>query len=139
MMMLTNIFQGTTIPVLQEVVHFAQARHEVLAGNVANIDTPGYKTADISPEVFQHRLRDAIEDRKSGGRLESAGAKDAGPGDPLRRVRDSLKTILRHDESDVSMEQQVIEMTENQFMHNMAITLMTSQFRLLEAAVSERI
>ena len=136
--MLANIFQSTTIPVLQEVAHFAQAQHEVLAGNIANIDTPGYKTADLSPEVFQERLREAIEARRAEPD-KSPGMQSASDVDPLRRVRDSVKSILRHDESDVGFEKQVIEMSDNQFMHNMAITLMTSQFRLLEAAVSERI
>ena len=34
--MLSGLFQSTTIPVLQEAVNFAQARHTVLAGNIAN-------------------------------------------------------------------------------------------------------
>ena len=32
---------------------FTEARHSVLAGNVANLDTPGYKTRDLSVETFQ--------------------------------------------------------------------------------------
>ena len=54
--MLSALFNGTTIPVLEQVVNFAQARHEVLAGNVANIDTPGYRMQDLNPTVFQTRL-----------------------------------------------------------------------------------
>jgi flagellar basal-body rod protein FlgB len=137
--MLANIFQKTTIPVLEEVVAFAQARHEVLAGNIANLDTPGYKTADLSPEVFQDRLREAIQERDAAKPPQLSDVQDTGPGDPIRRVRDSMKSILRHDEVDVSLEQQVMQITDNQFKHNMAIALMNSQFRLLEAAVSERI
>jgi flagellar basal-body rod protein FlgB len=134
--MLSGVFQQSTIPVLEEVVYFAQARHEVLAGNIANLDTPGYRTADLSPEVFQSRLREAISDREAP---QSAGVKDLGRSDPIRRVRESMKTILRHDENEVGMEQQVMAMTKNQTTHNVAIALMNSQFRLLEAAVSERI
>ena len=57
------MFQSTTIPVLQEVVSFSQARHAVLAGNIANIDTPGYQARDLSVEDFQARLKQAIDDR----------------------------------------------------------------------------
>ena len=39
--MLPNLFDSTTIPVLGEVLNFAQARHTVLAGNVANVNPPG--------------------------------------------------------------------------------------------------
>ena len=59
--MLSNMFDSSTVPVLEQVVNFTQARHGVLAGNIANLDTPGYKTRDISPEEFQSRLREAVK------------------------------------------------------------------------------
>ena len=45
--MLNGLFQSSSIPVMQEVINFAQARQAVLAGNIANIDTPGYKAKDL--------------------------------------------------------------------------------------------
>jgi len=57
----------------------------------------------------------------------------------MRDVKDSMKSILYHDQSDVGLEQQVTELANNQFMHNMAVALMTAQFRQLETAISERI
>ena len=59
--MLSSLFQSSTLPVLEQVVNFTEARHGVLAGNIANLDTPGYKTRDLSPELFQQRLKEAIE------------------------------------------------------------------------------
>ena len=47
------LFQSTTIPALEQVVNFTEARHNVLAGNIANVDTPGYKARDLSVEDFQ--------------------------------------------------------------------------------------
>ena len=41
--MITNIFNATTVPVLNEVIGFTQARQNVLAGNMANYGTPGYQ------------------------------------------------------------------------------------------------
>ena len=76
--MLSSAMQSSTIPILEQVVQFAQARHGVLAGNLANIDTPGYQTRDLSPEMFQARLRTAIENRNeqrvpiSGASLRSS-------------------------------------------------------------------
>ena len=58
--MLSSLFQSSSLPVLEQVVNFTEARHGVLAGNIANIDTPGYKTRDLSPELFQQRLQEAI-------------------------------------------------------------------------------
>jgi len=45
----------------------------------------------------------------------------------------------RHDGDDVSMEKQVNEMMKNQQQHNLAIGIMSAQFRLLRAAITERV
>ena len=68
------------------------------------------------------------------GRTQSEGSFD-----PYRNVKDSLKDILYHDNSDVSMEQQVNEIVKNQTEHNLAIDIMAAQFRLLRAAITERV
>jgi flagellar basal-body rod protein FlgB len=148
--MLSSLFQSTSIPVLEQVAGFTEARHGVLAGNIANLDTPGYKTRDLSPELFQQRLKEAIEARHQPSLPTSADriynpATDYIPHqqnkttfEAFRKVEDSRKALLRHDEGDVSMEQQINEMVKNQEQHNLAISIMTAQFRLLRAAITER-
>jgi flagellar basal-body rod protein FlgB len=137
--MFPGIFNSTSIPVLQEVVAFSQQRHELLASNIANMDTPGYKTRDLSTTAFQEELKQAIKTRDTqrtalpGEVVANADAHD------MHKVRDRLKHILYHDDSDVSMEHQVTELSKNQFMHNMAIAIMSSQFRMLETAITERV
>ena len=61
--MFPELFQSTTIPILEQVANFSQSRHTVLAGNIANLDTPDYKVRDLSVPDFQARLRKAIEER----------------------------------------------------------------------------
>ncbi len=142
--MLPSMLNNTTLPVLEQAVSFAQARHGVLAGNIANIDTPGYKTRDLSPDLFQESLKRALEQR------EHRSSHEISPGmmtardksrelDSFSEVRDSTRHLLYHDQSDVSLESQVTQLAKNQSMHNMAISLLTQQFRLLEAAVTERV
>ncbi len=149
--MLSSIFQSSSLPVLEQVVNFTEARHGVLAGNVANLDTPGYKTRDLSPELFQERLKEAIETRRhpemhnyEGDPFAFSPADDARKREArelaaFRRVEDSMKSILRHDEADVSMEKQINEIVKNQQQHNLAIGIMSAQFRLLRAAITERV
>jgi flagellar basal-body rod protein FlgB len=137
--MVGDVFSPTTIPVLQEVLNFTQARHGVLAGNIANYGTPGYQVRDISQSEFQERLKAAIAAQKERQEPVSPGLLADQPGDELKNVRDSLKTILYHDGTNVGLEQQVTEITKNQMLHNLAVTIMSSQFRLLQAAVSERV
>jgi flagellar basal-body rod protein FlgB len=149
--MLSSLFQSSTIPVLEQVVNFTEARHGVLAGNVANLDTPGYKTRDLSPALFQQRLKEAIEAKHQPISPTQLGdAADLSPTTSFQRshdqqlaafakVNDSMKSILRHDGDDVSMEQQVNEIMKNQQQHNLAINIMSAQFRLLKAAITERV
>jgi flagellar basal-body rod protein FlgB len=137
--MLSNMFNSTTIPVLQEAVGFAQARHTALAGNIANLDTPGYKFRDLSVEDFQAQLKEAIEDRDRIA-IYRASDPSAFPASPrLAKVADQPHTILYHDKSNVELEQQVTEMVNNQMQHNLALSIMNNQFRLLQAAISERV
>ena len=149
--MLSSLFQSSTIPVLEQVVNFTEARHGVLAGNVANLDTPGYKTRDLSPALFQQRLKEAIATRHQPDSPTYRG--DAANLSPtysaqrredkqiaaFNKVKDSMKSILRHDGDDVSMEQQVNEIMKNQQQHNLAINIMSAQFRLLKTAITERV
>ncbi len=150
--MFQGIFRSSTIPVLEQVVQFTQARHEVLAGNVANLGTPGYVARDLSAEDFQSRLREAIETRHQAPAIRSPGETTLSPGDlgampgplgperpdPVAEVAKDPRSILFHDESDNAMELQVTEMVKNQLQHNTAMAILASQFRLLQAVVSER-
>ena len=136
--MTSGIFQSTTLPVLQEVVNFAQARHTVLAGNIANVDTPGYKVRDLSVEDFQDRLRKAIEKSHEPPVPRSPGEPGETRDELLAEISRNPKSILYHDKSNVGMEHQVTEMVKNQMQHNLALTLMTNQFRLLQVAISGR-
>jgi len=148
--MYESIFGSTTIPILEQVVSFTQARHHVLAGNIANLDTPGYRVRDLSVEDFQDRLRKAIQARHQPAEASPAGQwvspgdlayldnQAASREDPVAEVSENPKSILYHDQSNVGIEHQVTEMVKNQMQHNLALTIMASQFRLLTAAISER-
>jgi len=135
----SGLFNSTTVPVLEQVIAFSQSRHALLAGNVANIDTPGYRVRDLSVDAFQQALKNAIEAKDKPSEPLSPGMIGVDRNEAMREVHESMKSILYHDESDVGMEQQVTELVKNQMMHNLAIDIMSSQYRLLQTAISERV
>ena len=138
--MLPGLLSSTNIPVLEQVVNFAQARHGVLAGTIANINTPGYRTRDLSLDNFQARLKEAIAASERGSTTgQSPGVLTTDPQDPMREVRNTMTTLLYHDDTNIDLEKQVAEITKNQYMHNLALTVMTNQIQLLESAISERV
>jgi flagellar basal-body rod protein FlgB len=123
-------------PVLEQVVNFTAARHNVLAGNIANLDTPGYRAADLSPEMFQSQLKEAVE----ANRADQAGPAEAGgdDGDAFKAVAASAHTLVYHDGTNLDIEQQASELAKNTMEYNLALSLMTSQFHTFEAVISER-
>jgi len=137
--MLPALLHTTPIPILGEVLHFAQARHTVLAGNLANVNTPGYRTRDLSQTEFQQRLKEAIAQMQRAPAGDSPGLMGAEPDEALRHVRSSLENLLYHDDTNIDLEKQVAEMTKNHLLHNLALTILANQFQLLQSAISERV
>ena len=133
--MFADMFESTTIPVLQEVVNFTQSRHNVLAGNIANLNVPGYKTRDLSVVDFQSRLRQAIDKRDHPSPVQSPGDIGYQRAEPLAEIAKNSKTIMRHDANNVGIEQQSADVMKNQLEHNMALALLVQQFHSLETAI----
>ncbi|MEM9589667.1 MAG: flagellar basal body rod protein FlgB [Planctomycetota bacterium] len=131
-----GLFHNTTIGALEQTASFAQKRHELLAGNVANLDTPGYRSRDLDVNQFQAALAESIEQKEATPGV--LGIAPTTRDDRLNGPRDAMETIVFHDDSDVSLEHQVTEISKNQHLHNLAISTMRSQFALLEAAITER-
>ncbi len=143
-----EMFSTSTVPLLEQVIGFTQSRHSVLAGNVANMDVPGYRMRDLSVSEFQTRLAELIETRQRAPLDGSSDAAALSPGESLAvdptdramtRVKESMRDILRHDGNDFGLEHQTLELSKNQSMHNLAIAILNQQFRLLNVAISERV
>ncbi|QDV75243.1 flagellar basal body rod protein FlgB [Botrimarina mediterranea] len=152
-----NPFANSTLPVLEQTVQFTQARHGVLAGNIANLNTPGYKARDLSVQAFQSSLRSAIDSSKKTyspgdaivlgdlsdgpheGLMALGGERGPFDADSLNGLQKSMETFVYHDQRDVSLESQVTEISKNQSLHNLAITLMSQQFRQMRSAISETV
>jgi len=136
---MADLFQSTTIPLLEQVVQFTQARHLALAGNVANSSTPGYVARDYSVDDFQNKLKEAVRERQQPVSAGAPADLHAEGESKLSRAAAHPKGILYHDQSQVGLETQVTEMVKNRSEHNLALTIMISQFRLLQSAISERV
>jgi flagellar basal-body rod protein FlgB len=139
------MFDSSALPLLEQVVTFTEARHGVLAGNIANSDTPGYKSRDLSVENFQSRLKEALASKSEADipPTYALNAQITGQtsrnDEPWEKVRETAKDILYHDQHDVNLETQITEIAKNQVQHNLALSIMNAQFRMLRAAVTERV
>jgi flagellar basal-body rod protein FlgB len=132
-MFIDRLMNQTNAPLVERVLEFASARHKLIAENVANVDTPGYRTKDLSEAKFFAMLRD-----------RAAARQEVSPGsmgyDDLNvDVENPRAGILFHDRNNRSMEQLASDQAKNGLLYTMAIELLKKQFSTMEMALKERV
>jgi flagellar basal-body rod protein FlgB len=135
---MTSIVDGTTVPLLEQVAAFGERRNLVLAGNVANIDTPNYKRRDLPVAEFESALRDAIR-AGSDRRDEISGGPSGLPSDLLQAREAGSPSLTFQDNSDRSIEHEMMELTKNASLQSFAVELMNAQLAMLQAAIREQV
>jgi flagellar basal-body rod protein FlgB len=147
--MIDRLFDTSTIPLLAKVAAFTERRHEALAGNIANVSTPDYRTRDLPLADFQAALAEAVHHNRpadaSGKPAWSftaapanAAAAEVFPSTLFRAVEAPPRTLTFQDGNNRSIEKEVMEMTRNSLMQSVAIELMNAQLNRLQAVISER-
>jgi len=122
-----NVVNTSEIQMLERVLAFTETRHQILANNIANIDTPGFKVKDLDLNRFQQDLLEATRSREA----PSSGE------DPFRRAKvDFDQYLLFHDGNNRSIEKQMTAITKNSILHNVATEILRTRYQLLERAIS---
>src|SRR3712207_4497769 len=98
-MFIERLLNQGNAPLLGQMLHFTAARHRLIGQNVVNVDTPGYRQKDLSPERFQAMLRRRVEER------ESAPPGSVSFDDVRAEVETPRRGILFHDGNNRSVEQ----------------------------------
>lgn len=146
-MMLDQLSSAGALPALALTMRFAGERQRLIAHNIANLETPNFRPADVSPRAFQKLLQGAISERRKStggghGGLHWKGTReierDGGSGlrlDP----RTPTGNILFHDRNNRDLERTMQSMVENASAYRVASELMRSRVALLGSAISERV
>ena len=132
-MFIERLLNQGNAPVLEQVVKFTAARHELLAENIANIDTVDYRHKDLSVRRFQGQLSKRLDDRRRHG------PRGVRFDDIALQREEPMQGILSHDGNNRSVEQLATNIAKNALMHNLAIELLRKQYQAMEMALKERI
>jgi flagellar basal-body rod protein FlgB len=112
---------------------FAAARHALLAKNVANAETPGYRAHDLT---FDEYLAPTIE-------LASAelppSLQPLTPAGRRPRVVAVADPPVRLDGNNVHLDRQMSRLAENTLYQNTLVQILTKQFNTLKLAISGRV
>ncbi len=100
---------------LEHYMDLLAARQKLVASNIANLDTPGYKTRDID---FQHEFLSQLN------------------GSPPA-VTEVKGLATKNDGNNVSLDREARLLAENALRFGVASNLMRAQIRVLRAAIQE--
>jgi len=146
--MLGSMTDSTTVGLLEKLALFGERRQEILAGNLANIDTPGNKPRDLPVSEFQQALKDAIAERRTPHSLSTGLTSPSNsserfqqlfPEEMFQAIETQDRNITFQDGATRSIEAEVMEMSKNSMMQRFAVELMSAQMGMLQAAISERV
>src|SRR5687768_7902872 len=131
-MFVDKLLNQGNAPLLEQWMRFTQQRHRLIAQNVVNISTPGYRAVDLDEDKFTGMLRERAEARRAGGSKVRFD-------DITNEVGEAENGMLFHDGQTRSMEQLMTDQAKNALMHNLVVELLRRQFTSLEAALKERV
>jgi len=117
-----------SIEPLQRVLDFHLARHSVLAANLANAETPGFKPKDL---VFADSLAAAIEPARTDQQHLAGEAMP--PGTALQEDCDSVGP----DQNGVRLERVMAQITANRLRYETGIELARRRLGLLRYAATD--
>ncbi len=134
--MIRSLFDRT-ISLLGSTLDLRAARQKLLASNIANEETPGYRAVDIN---FEDELR-----RREGSAVPGATLVSTNPlhmpgvnltaGQP--RILDRATDIEGYDGNSVGIESEMVKLSENSLMYDVSSKMLKSKFNILMTAIKE--
>jgi flagellar basal-body rod protein FlgB len=122
---------------LRTRMNWHQERQRLLAENVANADTPGYRGRDLAPLDFGRQVAQASGQLQlaltAPGHFSGGGA--TGGGFALDRA---TKSDVRPMGKAVNLEDEMMKVAANQMDHQAAISLYSRSMGLLKTAIGKR-
>jgi flagellar basal-body rod protein FlgB len=127
-----------TMQVLERTMDLRATRHQVIASNIANEETPGYRAKELH---FSDALQ-AATGRKAMPALMVTHATHLGPrGGALPRVEGKMADVpaadLPLDANSVNLDLEMAKLSDNALKFNGAATMVAIRYRQLLSAIRD--
>ena len=123
--MIEALFNQPELLAAQKTLDAVALRQEALASNVANVETPGYKRIDLTPN-FQSELARACA---SGDSRQIADLQPA-------LAPDATATSMSPDGNNVNLENEMLQMNQNTLLHTVETQIVSYQLSKMRMAVT---
>ena len=125
--MIEGLFNQTGYVAAKKMLDLSALRHEALASNLANLETPHYRRMDVDPN-FPLELRQAVES-KDPQRIASLQ-----PG----LAADASAVAIRKDGNTVVLESELMKMNQNFLENQLETQLVSGALLKLRLAITGR-
>ena len=133
--MYLDLFESKTLNAMESYMGRLAERHQVVASNLANIDTPGYKTKDMS----FHATMDELLAPQSTGRLRATNERHIeGESFGLQeRVFEPKGLIERADKNNVDIDREMMKQSETALGYSMMTQMVRGKYHKLMTSINE--
>lgn len=120
---------GKALADLASVMNYRLFRQGVISGNIANIDTPGYKAKDATfDEELDTRLKLAIT---RPGHLQSPGESSG----VSCRTREDPFSRIGNDSNTVDLDREMMKLTQNQILYEASSQMIQAKIEGIKNAI----
>ncbi|HZM01852.1 MAG TPA: flagellar basal body rod protein FlgB [Candidatus Saccharimonadales bacterium] len=123
--MIDALFGDSNYTAAKKMLDATVLRHEAIASNIANVETPNYKRLDVAPS-FESQLSQAVSSRNAA---EIAALQ------PELAV-DTKAISSRADGNTVQLEDEMLKLNQNMVEHTLETQLVSEQLARMRMAIS---
>jgi len=134
----SNVLFTNIMTVLEKTLDFRSQRHNLIASNIANLDTPRFQAKDLK---FKNQLRDALHGGKNRA-IRTTHKKHFPIGtQDIRSVKPEVVScpsiLLSNDLNTVDAEKEMGKLVENNLMYNVTARILKKKFDGIKNAIRD--
>ena len=133
--MYMDLFESTTLRAIEGYVGRLSQRQQVISSNIANIDTPGYKTKEIS---FHATIGELISSSSPNMRTTRERHIEGEPTGPMNLVFEPQGLIERADRNNVDIDREMMKLSETAIGYSMMTQMLSGRYQRLINSINER-
>ena len=123
--MINALFVQPNYETAKKMLDVTALRHEAIASNISNLETPNYKRIDLAPN-FETQLKQALTSGDTSQLLSL---------NPTLAV-DTTAVSQNHDGNTVTLEDELLAMNQNTLAHALETQLITGDMLKLRMAIT---
>jgi flagellar basal-body rod protein FlgB len=135
--MKAGLIQDPLVEAMGNYMTRLSRRQQVVASNIANIDTPGYKTKDVSFHLTMQEILSGDSLPLNTRRPEGELLRGWVPIAPEPDVFETSGLPMRADRNNVDVDREMLKLSETSFAYAVATQLLRSKFRTISSAIQE--